>query len=237
MSEANPSVLQLAATVNPITVTNINLQVNIEGDDKCIEAKKTLSEQPSTIIVPYVYNWSQAQSGNGTLQTSYTLASDGSKIYKLFRLYSGLARNIAGLPVCFSNWGAGANGFTDTAGVFNRVFLYINGILIKNYNLDPQSLNMLVGDIRNNFPSSSLYNTQIILAYGGIPQQFCSDPPPEQENDLYGNMVAKGLDASKSNLAINIQYQMVANIAAAQLFLYPVVLKSFEYVNGTFQYM
>lgn len=114
-------------------------------------------------------------------------------------MYSGLYRTVGSAPVNFSNWAAG-----DLVGIFNRVFLYINGILIKNYDLSPASLNMLVGDIKNNFTNSSLVDTRTILAYGGIPQQFTSDPPPEQENDLYSNMIAKGLDASKTNLAINI---------------------------------
>lgn len=107
--------------------------------------------------------------------------------------------------------------------------------MIKNYNLDPQAYNMLVSDFANNFPKSSLKTTQSILAYGGIAQQFTTDQVESDINE-YSNMVAKGLDASKTNLAINIQYQMVTGIGAAQLYLFPIVCKSFEYVAGSFNY-
>ncbi len=237
---ASPTVITTYDLANDskIDVSNINLQINVEGDEGCIQAKKMLAEQPSTIVVPYIYNWSQAQNGNGTLQTSYTLASDGSAVYKLYRLYSGLSRSLGNFPISFANWNTtAAPGFQDTAGIFNRVFLYINGILIKNYNLDPTSLNMLVSDIKNNFTNSSLEDTRTILVYGGIPQQFTTDPSPEQDNDVYSNMIAKGLDASKSNLAINIQYQMAgAGNVSAQLYLFPVTLKSFGYSQGVFNY-
>lgn len=62
-------------------VNQINLQIRIEGDEGVINQKKLLTQQPSTIVVPYIYNWSQAQTGGGLNQTSFTLASDGSKIF------------------------------------------------------------------------------------------------------------------------------------------------------------
>lgn len=231
----NPYLHTETGSVAAIPITNINLQLNVEGDESCINAKKMLSESPSTIVIPYVYNWNQSQSGVGTLQTSYTLASDGSRVYKLYKMYSGLCNTTVSAYPVFSNYEESAS-LVDGVQAFNRVFLYINGIMIKSFDLNPASLNMMFSEIKNNFPHCSLNNIQEALVYGGIPYNFTTEPV-KHGCDEYSNMIAKGLDAAKSNLAVNIQYQWTnANSHTVQLYLFPVVFKSFEYVAGTFNY-
>ena len=108
----------------------------------------------------------------------------------------------------------------------------------------------MIQQLKEFFPNCSINNNVELLQYGAYATQFLTEEPPEKNIDLYSNMVAKGLDASRSNLAINIQYNtsMGQDITtrdagsspfkgALQLYLFPVVCKSFEYINGSFNYM
>lgn len=257
-ADANPSVFSntagpvdlLHGAASNITITNLALQCKIEGDEGMINAKRMLTQQPSTILVPYVYNWSQSTGGSGISQTSYTLASDGSKIFRLFRLYSGMVRsgkgNAAPIKIDCNNVGGTSITSKDcetlAPGVYSRVQLYINGIMIENFVVDPLSYNMFLKHIKEYFPDCSIQNSQDMLIYGGYATQFNTEQPPEEKINLYSNQIAKGLDASKSNLAINIQYDTTGaspafpNEWAASLYLFPVVFKSYTYVNGSFEY-
>lgn len=247
-TNALPTVITVTPGASSINIDQINLQCRIEGDEAMINAKKMLTQTPSTILVPYVYNWSQSMSGGGTMQTSFTLASDGSKIMRLFRLYSGISRSGGNIKIDFNNIGGttitSQNAELLLPGIYSRIQLYINGILIEQQNVTPTSLNMMLKQIKEYFPNCSLVTSKDVLAYGGYATQFNTEQQPEEKINLYSNQIGKGLDASKSNLAINIQYDTTGSSGVGglpftgqgSLYLFPVVFKSFTYVNGSFEY-
>ena len=241
----------LPGAVTGIQINQLSLQLRIEGDERAIAARKALAETASSVVFPYVYNFSQSSQGGGQMQTSYTLASDNSAIFKLFRLYSGILRTGGTqFPIDFSNYGQLQAATTTTPqyvanSVYNNIYLAINGIVVEQFNLDPNSANFMLQQIKQYFPNASINNNTELQVYGGYATQFNTEEVPENNIDLYSPMKAMGLDASRSNLAINIQYDTTSGKSISPgtkfnnqgtIYLFPVVMKSFIYSQGNFTY-